>query len=87
MSSYVHTNNKNKYILILGEGEKKGFDNTTLTVKAEYSIDLSRLQRKFCFSLYYNGSKSSLFVNAIKIHQLKAKDSEIKRYSLCLGNI
>ena len=43
MSSYVHTNNKNKYILIHGKGETKGFDNTTLTVKAEYSIDLSRL--------------------------------------------
>ena len=28
-----------------------------------------------------------LFVNATKIHQLKAKDSEIKRYPLCLGNI
>ena len=28
-----------------------------------------------------------LFVNAMKIYQLKAKNSEIKPYSLCLGNI
>ena len=38
-------------------------------------------------SLHYNGSNSFLFVNATKIHQFKAKDSEIKRYPLCLGNI
>ena len=38
-------------------------------------------------SLHYNGSKSFLFVNATKIYQFKAKDSDIKDYSLCLGNI
>ena len=27
-----------------------------------------------------------LFVNATKIYQLKEKDSEIKKHSLCLGN-
>ena len=30
-SSSVHANNKNKDILILGKGETKGLDNTTLT--------------------------------------------------------
>ena len=42
---------------------------------------------KICLSLDYNGRNSLLFVNATKIHQFKAKDSEIKRHSLCLGNI
>ena len=28
-----------------------------------------------------------MFVNAAKISQFKAKDSEIKEYTLCLGNI
>ena len=87
MSSSVHANNKNKDILILGKEETKGLDNTTLTVKAEYFINFSRSQRKFCLSLHYNGSNSFLFVNSTKIHQFKAKDSEIKRYPLCLGNI
>ena len=41
----------------------------------------------FCSSLHYNGSNSCLFVNAIKIHQLKAKDSKIKIYPLYLGNV
>ena len=35
----------------------------------------------------YNGSNSFLFVNATKIYQFKANDSEIKDYALCLANI
>ena len=38
-------------------------------------------------SLHYNGSNSFLFVNAVKMCQYKAKDSEIKPYPICLGNI
>ena len=82
MSSSVHANNENKYTLIIGKGETKGLDNTTLTAEAEYAINFSRSQ-----SVHYNRSNSFLFVNVTKIHQFKAKDSEIKRYSLCLGNI
>ena len=37
--------------------------------------------------LHYNGSNSFLFVNATKMYQYRAKDSEIKKYPLCLGNI
>ena len=38
-------------------------------------------------SLHYNGSKNFLFVNATKLYQSKAKNSEIKNYALCLGNV
>ena len=58
MSSSVHTNDKNKNILILGKGPTQGIDDTTLTAEAEYSINLSRSNRKFCLSLHYNGSNS-----------------------------
>ena len=37
--------------------------------------------------MHYNGSSIFLFVNATKIYQFKPKGSEIKIYSLCLGNI
>ena len=37
--------------------------------------------------VHYNGSNSLLFVNATKIYQFKANDSELKDYALCLGNI
>ena len=38
-------------------------------------------------SLHYNGRNSFLFVNATKVYQFKAKNSEIKDYALCLGNV
>ena len=38
--------------------------------------------------LQYNVTDSSLFVDATKMYQFKAKDSKIIRdYTLCLGNI
>ena len=49
MSSSVHANNKNKNILILVKGQTKELDNTSLKAKAEYSINFSRSQIKFCF--------------------------------------
>ena len=73
MSSSVHDNNKNKDIIILGKGQTKGSDNTSLTTEAEYSINFSKSERKFCLKLYYSGSNSFLFINATKIHQFKAK--------------
>ena len=87
MSSSVHIDNKGKDILILGIGQTQGLDDTTLSVKAQYSINFSRSNRKFCLSLHYNGSNSFLFDNATKIYQFKAKDSEIKKHALRLGNI
>ena len=41
----------------------------------------------FELGLHNNGSNNFLFVNATKICQFKAKDSQIKDYALCLGNI
>ena len=86
MRSSVHANSKNKNILILGKGQTKGLDNTSLTAEAEYSINFLRSKKKkFCLSLHDNSSNSFLFVNATKIHQFKGKDSEIKKYPFCLG--
>ena len=87
ISSSVHDNNKNEDILIFVKGQTQGLDNTTITAEAEYSINFFKITKKFCLSLHYNGSKSFLFVNGIKIYQFKAKDSEIKRYTLYLENI
>ena len=61
--------------------------DTTLTAEAQYSINCPRSNRAFYLSLHYNGSNSFLLVNATKINQFKVKDSEIKKYPLCLRNI
>ena len=87
MSSFVHIDNKNKDILILGEGLTQGLDESTLIAKAIYPINFTQSRKRFVLSLHYNGSNSFLFVNATRIYQFKAKDSEIKDYPLCLGNI
>ena len=83
MSSSVHTDNKNKDILILSKGTIRGLYNTTLTAEAQRSINFSRSGRKFCLSLNYNVSTSFLLANATKIYQFKAKISEINGYPLC----
>ena len=86
-SSSVHIDNKKKDILVLGKGPTQGLDDTKITPEAKYSINISRSYKKFCLSLYYNGTNSFLFVNATKIYQFEAKGSEIKKYPSCLGNI
>ena len=87
ISLSVHIDNKGKYILILGKGPTQELDDTTLTAEAQCSVNFSRSNRRFYLSLRYNGSNSLLFVNATKIYQFRAKDSEIKNHRLCLGNV
>ena len=83
----MHIDNKGKDILILGKDPAQRLGNTTLTAEAQYLINFSRSNRKFCLSLHFNGSNRFLFVNATEIYQFKAKDSEIKDYALHLRNI
>ena len=87
MCSSVQIDNKYKDILILGEGPTQWLDYTTLTAEAKYPIAFTKTRKKFVLSPHYNGSNSSLFVTATKIYHLEAKDSEIKDYTLCLGDI
>ena len=87
MSSSVHVDNEGKYILILGEQPTQWLDDTTLTAETKYPINFTQSNRRFVLSLHYNGSDSFLCVNATKIYKFNAKGSEIKKYSLCLGNV
>ena len=80
--SSVHIDNENKDILILGERPTQGLDDSTLIAEAKCPINFTQSNRKFCLSLRYNGSNSFFFVNATKIYQFKANDSEIKKISL-----
>ena len=44
-----------------------GLDDTKLTAEAEYSINFSKSNRKFCLGIHHNGNNSFLFVNATKM--------------------
>ena len=57
-----------------------------LSAEKMYSINFSKGDTKFCFSLHYNGAISYLFVNGIEIYKF-TKNSEIVAAPLCLGNI
>ena len=87
MKSSVQFDNKGKDMLILGEGPTKVLDDTTLIAEAIYSINLTQPNKRFLLSLHYNGRSSFLFVNTAKIYQLKGKNSAMKYYALCSGNI
>ena len=86
--SSVRVDNKDEDILSLGEGPTQGLDDATLTAEGKYPINFKQpKKKKFVVSLRHNGSNSFLFVNATKICQFKTKDSEVKDYTLRLGNI
>ena len=87
MSSSAHANNKRKNILVFGKDFIQGLENTTIYAEKLYSINFTENNKKFCLGLHYNGANSYLFVNGIKIHKFKAKDSEIVATPLCLGII
>ena len=76
-----------KDTFLVSEEPTQGLDDKTLTAAAKYPMNFTQLGKRCVLSLHYNGSSSFLFVNAAKIYQFKAKDSEIKDYALCLGNI
>ena len=54
MSSSVHVDNKEKDILILGEGPTQQLDDTTLTAEAKYPINFTQSGKRFVLSLHYN---------------------------------
>ena len=86
-SSSTHADNRKKDIIILGEGSTDKLDDTTKTTEAEYSVNITKSEKKIYLSLRYNEVNSFLFSNDVKAYQFKAKDSEIKPYPLCWRNI
>ena len=87
-SSSAHTDKIYIYILILGKDPTQGLDNTTLLSEAEYYLNFSKQQKRFCLRLHYNQSNSFLFINEVKLYLFKAKYSElIGAYPIYLASI
>ena len=61
MSSSSRIDNKKKDILILGKDTTQGLEHT-LTAEELYSINFTKENTKFCFSLLYNGANSYLLM-------------------------
>ena len=83
----VYIDGRNKNILVLCEGSTRDLEDATIAAEAKYPIKFTESEKRFVLSLHYNGSNSFLFVNIVKTYKFRAKDSEIKQYPICLGNI
>ena len=50
-----HTDNRRKYVLVLGEGQTDGFGDIGLNSEAKYMVNIILSQKnKIYFSLHYN---------------------------------
>ena len=58
-----------------------------INIRTKYLINFTQSGKRFVLSPHYNGSNSYLIINATNVYQFKAKDSKIKDYALCLGNV
>ena len=58
MSSSVLIDNKNKDILILGEGPTQRLEDTTLAAEEKYPIKFTQSGKRFALGLHYNGSNT-----------------------------
>ena len=86
-NSVIHSNNKANNIFIMGDGFVQGIDDTALYIDKIYSQNFTAVNKKFVLSLHYNGDDSYLFVNGKRELKFKAKDDQIVKELLSLGNI
>ena len=84
--SLVHANNKANNIYVIGNLFVQGINDTTYAEKV-YSQNFTAVNKKFVLILHYNGDNSYLFVNGKQELKCKAKDDQIVKEILCLGNI
>ena len=85
--SVIHSNNKANNIFIMGDGIVQGINDATLYAKKLYSQNFTAVSKKIVLCLHYNGDDSYLFVNGKRELKFKAKDDQIVKEILCLGNI
>ena len=85
--SITHATNKASNIYIMGDFLVQGINDTTLYAEKVYSQNFTATDKKMLLSLHYNGDNSYLFINGKEELKFKAKDYQIVKEILCLGNI
>ena len=84
-SSLVHATNKTNNIYVMGDLFVQDINDATLYAEKVYSQNFTAVNKKL--SLHYNGDNSYLFVNGKEELKFKAKDDQIVKEILCLGDI
>ena len=89
-SSSSHADNHINNFLLLGEGPTFGINGSfgSPVIKfrinfAQFSINFTKANSTFCFSLYYNAGNCYLFFNGKEVFKFKAD----KKTQFCLGRI
>ena len=86
-NSLAHANNKANNIYVMGDLFVQGINDTALYAEKLYSQNFTAANKKFVLSLHYNSDNSYLLVNGKRELKFKAKDDQIVKEILCLGNI
>ena len=86
-NSLVHANNKANNIYVLGDLFVQSINDTKLYAEKIYSQNFTTANKKIVLSLHYDSDNSYLFVNSKQELKFKAKDDQIVKEILCLGNI
>ena len=76
ITSSVNVYNKNKDILVLGEGPTQRLDDTTLTTETKDPITFTQPRKRFVLSLHYNESNNSYLLMQQKY--ISSKEETLK---------
>ena len=87
MSSSVHATNRANKIDVMGKDFIQRINDTTIYAEKLFHNNFTEFEVKFVVSLYYNGDNSYLFANGRQELKFKAKDEQIIKEKLCLGNL
>ena len=82
----MYLGNRNKNILVLGEGSTQRLNDSTITAEVKYPINFNVSQKTFVLSLHCNESNSFLFFKK-QNYVNQTKDSEIESDPVSLDNI
>ena len=87
LGNFRHATNKTQSVLVLVHGLIEKINDTIIYAEKMYSSNFTVDNKIFCLSLHYNGDNSYLFVNGKEVTKLKAKNSEVIKYPMCLGGL
>ena len=87
MSSSIHATNRANHIYCFSEGLTQGINDATIYAEKNYYRNFTEHGEKFVLSLHYNGDDSHLFVNGRQELKFKAKNDQLIKEKLCIGNL
>ena len=87
MSSSIYATNTANHIYCFGEGLTQGINDTTIYAEKNYWRNFTEYGGKCVLSFHYNGDDSYLFVNGRQELKFKAKNDQLVKEKLCIGNL